>query len=91
LFPISELHHTVENPVVETAVFVVIPHEADLVQNHHVRGGSECDFQEAMPIIACKDEDGRLSVVDVVALMELIIGHDASPVLAYEDIMLGVG
>jgi hypothetical protein len=75
----------------ETAVFVVIPQEEDLVQNHHVRGGSECEFQEAMPIIACKDEDGRLSVVDVVALMELIIGHDASPVLAYEDIMLGVG
>jgi hypothetical protein len=64
-------------------IFMVVPQEADLVQNHHVRGGSECDFQEAMPEATGKADDGRLTVVDAVALTKLIVCPDASPALAY--------
>jgi hypothetical protein len=35
-----------ENPAVEMVVFVVIPHEADLVENHPIHGGFECDFSK---------------------------------------------
>lgn len=80
-----------EIPAVKTAVFVVIPQQENLVQNLPVRGGSECDFQEAKPEAAGKVEDGMLTVVDAVALKELIVSHDASLALAYGGRALGAG
>jgi hypothetical protein len=50
-----------ENPAVEMVVFVVIPHEADLVENHPVRGASEFYFRRGgMPAVEDKAEDGRI-------------------------------
>jgi hypothetical protein len=80
-----------ENPGVKMAVLVVVPQEADMFQNHPVCGGSECNFQEAIPVAAGKADDGMLTVVDAEALTELIIGHDASPTLAYDGRALGAG
>jgi hypothetical protein len=66
--------------IYETVVFVVIPHEVDLIQNNHVHSGSECDFQSAMHLAVGKTDDMRLTVVDAVTLTKLIVTHDHSHV-----------
>ena len=72
-------------------VAVVVSQVADLVQKHLFHAGSECDFQGAMPVTKGTTEDGRLTVVDAVALTELIVGHCALPVLADGGRSLGAG
>ena len=79
-----------ENPPIET-LFVVVLQGADLVENHLLHGGSECDFHGAMPETKGKAEDGRSAVVDAVALTELIVGHCALPALADGGRSLGAG
>ena len=79
-----------ENPPIET-LFVVVLQGADLVETHLLHGGSEYDFIGAMPKTNGKVEDGRSTVVDAVALTELIVGHCALPALADGGRSLGAG
>ena len=79
-----------ENPPIET-LFVVILQGVDLVETHLLHGGSEYDFMGAMPETKGKAEDGRSTVVDAVALMELIVGHCALLALADGGRSLGAG